>query len=48
MNHFHSSQSLLLSYSLVMESIITDFVDTKVDLFVYLPKKTALLLHLHC
>lgn len=38
-----SSWSLLFSYVLVMKSIITDFIDVKVDLFVCLLNKKSIM-----
>lgn len=38
-----SSWSLLFSYILVMKSIITDFIDIKVDLFVSLVNKKSIM-----
>jgi hypothetical protein len=42
-SYFLSSWSLLLSYILVMKSIITDFIDIKVDLFVCLVNKNSIM-----
>jgi len=37
-------QSLLLSYNLVIKSVITDFVDIKLDLFACLVNKNCIML----